>query len=386
MSPVPLAYRTVEFSGKEQGDIRGSDELVAALTSAAQYTEVVGNPTPRMRRLMRTQLSLCGKQIISLMTDGDEPHLFVPVWLARAGREQQGCVVMCKERAIFAWTEGAARLTYFATSVPYRSVTHVEEVAGAGDHTYIKVATPDSWLLKVPKLFGMGASVDVIRSLLNLLGSQTEQASTVPSQLAGKTPSLDAQATPTEFEPTQLIRSAAAFACRSKNAEFIQATKTTLAIFERHLAELVYPNDRASLLLPAEFGVSGKTKLGCVLLLEDRAMFAWTVSIIRNSHQIDVVPLSSVVRVVVASRAEGAGTSYTVNVRADGEWTLKFTPQKVKSGGMALHHVVPDVLRGGTTYRWEDPTDPTPTEAMVLGDEARRIRDMDPYQHVASGS
>lgn len=83
---------------------------------------------------IRTQLSLCGKTTASLLVADDKPILFVPGWIVSDGGEQPGVVLTTMTGAIFAWTEGRFRLSYFGLAIPHTVVRDIATPAPPDDY------------------------------------------------------------------------------------------------------------------------------------------------------------------------------------------------------------------------------------------------------------
>lgn len=159
--------QSLELSRKEQDRLPRNAKIEESLDAAIQITAVQFSAHAGYDKQLGTGLSLCGKLLIALMSEDDEPILPMPVWLSRSGPSnlQLGLVLTLRDRAIAAWTEGSFKLRYFARTIPYSTVTTAEqqEVVGAYDGS-VSVDAEDVWTFNVPSMF---EDVSIIQVLVN---------------------------------------------------------------------------------------------------------------------------------------------------------------------------------------------------------------------------
>jgi hypothetical protein len=122
---MPITARSVELSRREMDRLALPDWARDGLVGAAEWTATLAL-NEGLVKMISTQVSLCGRTAGSLLEESDEPILFVPGSIVNGGVAQPGAVLTTRTGAIFAWTEGRFRLTYFGVAIPHSSVTGVE--------------------------------------------------------------------------------------------------------------------------------------------------------------------------------------------------------------------------------------------------------------------
>lgn len=111
------------------------------------------------------------------------------------------------------------------------------------------------------------------------------------------------------------------------------------------IGEFVRPDDRASFFLPVVFKIDGKLKQGGVLLLEDRAVFAWRVGLLSGKAENTVVRFDEIDPAAVH---ESSGTVAISSERRD--WEIHEPPGL---GGVSISNLLAGVLTGAVTPEWE---------------------------------
>lgn len=177
--------QSIELSRKEFARLHRNKNIEATIIAAVQWTALgFGNHT--YERHIKAGLSMCGKTLAALMTEADEPILFIPSWLARdaPGPLQLGVILTFKDRAIAAWTEGTMRLTYFAHSIPYSSVRSVEHRSPTENYqTSLWVEANTTWNFNVLPIFKDAKLRESMINSFNGLGLK-EDSTPAPSQEA----------------------------------------------------------------------------------------------------------------------------------------------------------------------------------------------------------
>jgi len=142
---MPDARVFVKRSRKEIDKLPVRDWARDAIIAAAEWTTMLA--PDYLHGLIQKQLSLCGKTAASLVVDGDKPILFVPAWIANEGGDQPGVVLTTTTGAIFAWTEGRLRLSYFGLAIPYTVVRDIATPAAPPDYNAsLRVVSGDETL------------------------------------------------------------------------------------------------------------------------------------------------------------------------------------------------------------------------------------------------
>jgi hypothetical protein len=143
---VTDARRLVNRSRKELDQLVVPKWAATAVIAAAEWTTMLA--PDYVHKLIRLQLSLCGKIAASLLVEDDKPILFLPASIVHAGADQGGAVLTTQTGAIFAWTEGRFRLGYFALAIPHAVVQSVETPPAPADHNAtLRVVTSDETLV-----------------------------------------------------------------------------------------------------------------------------------------------------------------------------------------------------------------------------------------------
>jgi hypothetical protein len=114
-----------------------------------------------------------------------------------------------------------------------------------------------------------------------------------------------------------------------------------------HLSE----SDRPGIFVPVDFVQDGKDLAGCVLTLQDRAIFAWHTGTFRIKNFETVVPYSTVTHVEEGTRpgTRNCVALSTLRVSAERDWTLVFNHVLI-GATIPLPTLLADTLQGSITY------------------------------------
>lgn len=110
-------------------------------------------------KIMNDSVRIFTKVMVESLSGADRLGLFVPVALTVEGRERGGCILTLSDRAIFAWSEGAFRRKTFSATVPYDTITHIEEGTMATDSNpeseALRVKAEHDWVIRFSEGFGV---------------------------------------------------------------------------------------------------------------------------------------------------------------------------------------------------------------------------------------
>lgn len=132
------------------------------------------------------------------------------------------------------------------------------------------------------------------------------------------------------------------------------ATLTNLTMKQYGLRILAHlsESDSPGIFVPVEFTENGKDMDGCVLTLQDRAIFAWSTGTFRIKSFDAVVPYSSVKTAEEGTRPK-TRTCVELNivrVSAERDWTIVFS-NALAGGKLSLPALLVDVLMGAATFQ-----------------------------------
>lgn len=137
--------------------------------------------------------------------------------------------------------------------------------------------------------------------------------------------------------------------------QFLRFLEMTVQLNGSALLEQLRPEDRASLLVPVDFVIDGKPRQGSILLLQDRALFAWQVGTFRLQDFLVVVPYSSIER--VATDTKPASTFSValpiVRVSAGREWEIIINNVCLDGARMRLDNLLAGALDGSVTFDFD---------------------------------
>ena len=148
--------QALELSRKEVGRLPRNADLEAALDKAIAVTAIQFSALRDYDKELGTALSLCGRPVLVLMSEGDQPLLPLPAFVSRhdPSDREPGFVLTLQDRAIVAWTEGTLRLRYFAQVIPYSSVRAATYQLLTGRHSgIVQVEADDVWTFRIRTMF-----------------------------------------------------------------------------------------------------------------------------------------------------------------------------------------------------------------------------------------
>lgn len=123
-----------------------------------------------------------------------------------------------------------------------------------------------------------------------------------------------------------------------------------IKLMGQELIDHIQHDDLAGIIAPVSIEVEGKDVLGCVMTLQDRAILAWSIGVLRIRNSSVVVPLSSITSVVQRSRPGGRLRieASVIDVFAERTWTL--TSDAFADGADRLATILAGVLEGSITF------------------------------------
>jgi hypothetical protein len=115
-----------------------------------------------------------------------------------------------------------------------------------------------------------------------------------------------------------------------------------MKVFWSSVLEQIDESDEPRLFVSLDVVINGKEHSGCILTLDDRAVIAWIVGMVQQDRFVEVVPYSTVKKVVADTKPRRGMRSATqrLTISAEKDWTLLFT-----NAGT----VVPKLVHGALT-------------------------------------
>ncbi len=155
----------------------------------------------------------------------------------------------------------------------------------------------------------------------------------------------------------QMLLAAAEFTCQLVGSNRCRKlTSNSLGLCGQELLAWFDETDQLDLFLPVELSRGGgKASVGCVLTLQDRAVFAWLEGSfklrrfqMRNCEA--VVPYDTITRTEITSRPAGkfSGAQEQLQVVAADDWTIRF--KGLESQEVNLPAVLESALLGFTRF------------------------------------
>jgi len=107
---------------------------------------------------------------------------------------------------------------------------------------------------------------------------------------------------------------------------FFKLTQNAVTLVGAELARHIRDGERPGVLSPLEVVIDGKDRLGAILVLEDRAILAWTIGTLRMRNFEEVIPLAAVTDAVTGERPRGVMTKArdTLTIYAGKTWHVVF--------------------------------------------------------------
>jgi hypothetical protein len=125
-------HRVIKLTRKELDRLEVDDWAKEAVVNAAEWT-VMRTPD-YLHASIQSQVTLCGKTIASVLKDEDKPALFVPADIVTDTGNQTGVILNTDSGAVFGWTEGRFRLSYFAMTIPHTVVRELSTLGPSDDY------------------------------------------------------------------------------------------------------------------------------------------------------------------------------------------------------------------------------------------------------------
>ena len=115
-------------------------------------------------KLTKNALSLVGSEMSGRLTPDDSPGLFAPANLEQGGKDRLGGILVLKDRALIAWTEGTFRIKSFGAVVAYDSIANSELGTRPGgpmskDREVLRIESAQTWTLVFANVFEGGRSI-----------------------------------------------------------------------------------------------------------------------------------------------------------------------------------------------------------------------------------
>ena len=96
------------------------------LDSANVALSTVAHEGTFYRKLVDTNLKMCGLTLLEHVRDDDEPGFLTPIDVSADGKWQNGCLLALADRAIVVWWTGTFRFKHFVRVYPYADIEDVE--------------------------------------------------------------------------------------------------------------------------------------------------------------------------------------------------------------------------------------------------------------------
>ncbi len=134
-----------------------------------------------------------------------------------------------------------------------------------------------------------------------------------------------------------------------------------LRVFSKTILAHLSEDDRAGLFVPVKFARDGKEHPGCILTLEDRAVFTWSTGTLRVRNFGAVIPYTTVRDIEEATdpvtiRSGSLGTIY---MQAEEDWTV-IVPNELDGEGMSVPALLKFVLYGAVSFEYDAPSGEVP--------------------------
>lgn len=154
----------------------------------------------------------------------------------------------------------------------------------------------------------------------------------------------------------ELVIASAEAASNTVNTDaFHKLIGNCIKLVGAEIAEHLRADDRPGLLAPVDVELDGNDRLGGVLVLEDRAIIAWTVGTLRIKNFEAVVPRDEISTISIDTRPGGAIAKDREILRleaSDGIWTLVFA--NVFDGDRSIVPWLQMMLEGAITPLFEE--------------------------------
>jgi hypothetical protein len=128
-------------------------------------------------------------------------------------------------------------------------------------------------------------------------------------------------------KPSEILTKAAERMARQANEpEFTAGTQTQLNWFWRDLVAHLREDDddeASTFFHRVIFLVDGKPRVGCIMIVADRALFAWTHGRLLTKRHVEVVPFASISRVRYSDTEPSGRPVDTIIVQATQTWQLE---------------------------------------------------------------
>jgi hypothetical protein len=158
------------------------------------------------------------------------------------------------------------------------------------------------------------------------------------------------------MNPEQVIMASAnAGAATVGTNLFVSLTNKALQLMGRSLEQHLDDGDTPGVLSPADVVRDGKDRVGCVLVLADRVIIAWTEGTFRIRTSETVLQKTSISAVETGVRPGGAMQKprETLTITADGTWQLVFA--NMFEGGRSIVPFLKGLIDGSVTPQWDAP-------------------------------
>lgn len=157
------------------------------------------------------------------------------------------------------------------------------------------------------------------------------------------------------MQPDDILIEAANFTCQQVGTRECQSlVEKSLKLCGNEIERHLQATDKPGLFAPVFFARDDKEQPGCVLTLEDRAIFAWITGTFRVKNFEAVVPYSTIKQTDADTKSatRGSGGLDVLRVEADDNWTIVFP--NICGDGMNLPEILRGVLCGAVTLQHDD--------------------------------
>lgn len=158
------------------------------------------------------------------------------------------------------------------------------------------------------------------------------------------------------MKPEDIIIAAADFTNSQVGTQLgQQAILDQLTLCREAIAKHLDADDRPGLFAPVMFERGGKELSGCILTLQDRAIFAWFTGVIRRKNFEVVVRYDTIQSVEPGTKSGNliGKSREMLTVVAEETWTVLFPPG-ISGKGMDLTEFVRGALTGAIEFQHSD--------------------------------
>jgi hypothetical protein len=140
----------------------------------------------------------------------------------------------------------------------------------------------------------------------------------------------------------------------ARDDRYLKMVRANLGVCGNELLSHINDEDRVGFLAPVSFHENGKDLDGCILTLDDRAVFAWWTGLLRVKNSEEVIRYDEITGVEKHTKPAGVMTAAvpTMVVHATRTWAVTFP--NVYGEKPAVPMLVAGVLDGSVTPKYSE--------------------------------